>query len=114
MSKFVEAFERGTSGKRGVSTGECPGCVRCAEQHDMSLAEHERAWRAGEVDSEGSFSWRPCGICGTTLGGNRHVWHWIRGGDESGKGGEIEHEDDMCTDCMLFSANGDEPESWHA
>jgi hypothetical protein len=41
------------------------------------------------------------------------VWHWIRvreGGDPTGKGGDIMHERDMCSDCLLFQANGDEPE----
>jgi hypothetical protein len=27
---------------------------------------------AGEEDSEEYFSWQPCGVCGSTLGGNRY------------------------------------------
>lgn len=81
----------------------------------MTAEDHSEALHAGKLDeSGGSFSWRPCGICGTTLGGDRCVWHWIYGGDEYGKGGTIEHESDACTDCVYYLANGDEPESWHA
>lgn len=114
MSAFTDAVAKGVDGMRGVSTGECPGCERCAEAHDMSPEEHKRAWHDGNLDSaEGSFSSVRCGICGTRLHGDRHVWHWISGGDEHGAGGTIEHESDACTDCVLYLANGDEPESWH-
>lgn len=115
MSEYTDAVARGLDGMKGVSSGECPGCERCAERHDMTPDEHRAAWHDGKVDdAEESFSWQPCGICGTTLGGDRSTWHWISGGDDHGKGGEIVHEDDMCTDCVLYLANGDEPESWRA
>lgn len=82
----------------GISSGQCPGCEECVE--------------SGETYDEASFSWCQCGICGSTLGGDRYVWHWINGGDQYGKGGEIVHESDMCVDCLMFEANGDEPEQW--
>ena len=41
-------------------------------------------------------------------------WLWISGGIEHGKGDEIVCEDDACTDCVFYLANGDEPESWRA
>ncbi len=79
----------------------------------MTPDEHRKAWHDCQIDDvEESFSWVSCGICRTTLGGNRCTWHWIRGGDENGKGGDIVHEDNMCMDCVLFLANGDEPEGW--
>lgn len=106
MSDYTDAVERGLVGMKGVSSGECPGCESCAERHDMTPEEHRKAWRNGLDGDDESFSWRPCGICRTSLGGNRHLWHWISGGDEHGKGGTIEHETDMCTDCVLFLANG--------
>jgi hypothetical protein len=40
------------------------------------------------------------------------TWHWIDGGDKYGAGGEIQHEDDMCTDCVMYLAYGTEPEDW--
>lgn len=115
MSEYTDAVEAGTKDMKGISTGECPGCPQCAEYHDMTPDEHYAAWHDGKVDDvEGSFSWSPCGICGSSLGGDRYVWHWISGGDEHGKGGDIQHEHDACEDCVLFLANGDEPEHWEA
>ena len=114
MSTYTDAVARGLADMKGVSSGECPGCATCAERHDMTREEHEEAWRSGKLGGdEESFSWSPCGVCGTTLGGDRCTWHWIRGGDEHGKG-EIEHDDDMCTDCVLYLAYGTEPENWLA
>jgi len=115
VSAFTDAVDARLNGMRGVSTGECPGCERCAELHRMSPEQHRAAWHDGKLDdAEGSFSWATCGICGTTLGGDRHVWHWIHGGDAHGAGGSIEHENNACTDCVYYLANGDEPESWRA
>jgi hypothetical protein len=72
----------------------------------MEVAEFNEAYENGEVCEEGSFSWSSCGICGSSLGGDRYPWHWI---DENG---EIVHESDACVDCVVFLANGDEPEDW--
>lgn len=115
MSAYTDAVAACLRDRRGVSAGECPGCEACAERHDMTLDEHRAAWRDGKLDGGGeSFSWSPCGVCGTKLGGDRCTWHWISGGIEHGKGDEIVHEDDACTDCVFYLANGDEPESWRA
>jgi len=106
---YCEAVERNLKGLEGVSTGDCPGCEQCAENADMTPEEHEEAW--GSMDgAEASFSWRSCGICGCHLGGDRHVWHFIIPKDGSCVGQPIYHEDDACTDCVMFLANGDVPE----
>jgi len=112
VSAYTDAVERGPAGMRVVSIGECPGCEKCAESHDMTPEEHRAAWQSGRVSDEGGFSNCRCGICGTRLAGDRYAWHWIDGGDKHGKGGTIVHESDACADCLLFLANGDEPESW--
>ncbi len=39
------------------------------------------------------------------------MWHWI---DPNDPKREINHEGDMCDDCALYLANGDEPESWRS
>jgi hypothetical protein len=79
--------------------------------HD-DVTHHRDAWATGDLPSGGQhFSCHPCGICGTTLGGDRHAWHWV---DPNDPAREIEHESDACTDCVVFLANGDEPESWKA
>jgi len=66
----------------------------------------EQDWRDGKLDaSEPSFAWSECGICGSRLGGNREVWHYVHGG-------KLYHADDACTDCVLYLATGDAPEDW--
>lgn len=95
MSAYTEAVERNIWDLKFVSTGgteECPECIEAGytERHG----------------DEGSFYWTPCGICGSPLGGDRYIWHWI---DEDGA---MMHEDSACTDCVLYLANGDEPEDW--
>jgi hypothetical protein len=67
------------------------------------MEEFEVAWSSGEVYSEPGFSWSPCGICGSGLGGDREPWHAINEG-------EILHFDDACVDCVLYLAYGDLPE----
>jgi hypothetical protein len=114
MSTYTDAVAAGLRDMKGVSSGECPGCEACAELHDMTPEEHSEAWHAMAVEYDTAFSSCRCGICGTTLAGDRTLWHWINGGDEHGKGGEIVHENDMCTDCVFFLAYGTEPEQWRA
>jgi hypothetical protein len=113
MSKYTDAVSRGLKSLTAVSIGECPGCPQCAKNHGMTPKAHERAWRSGTLlETEGSFSWRPCGICGTKLGGNRECWHAIDA-DKPVAGGEILHFEDACTDCVMYLANGDEPDRWY-
>ena len=91
MSTYTDAVETNLTGLKAVSFGPCYG-QDCCEDYD----EH--------IGNEASFSWSSCGICGTSLGGNRYVWHWI---DEDN---ELMHEDNGCTDCLVYISNGDEPE----
>lgn len=111
MSEYTDAVERGLKGLAAVSTGICPGCEQCREDHapDLTMEEFEKAWQNGDFWEGDSFSMQRCGICGTRMGGDRYVWHWL---DEEGKLSGIQHEDDCCQDCVLFLANGDEPEQW--
>jgi hypothetical protein len=71
-----------------------------------SAGEHEEAWGRGDICEEPSFSWRSCGICGSSFGGDRGSWHWVS--DDNA----VQHESDACVDCIMYLANGDEPESW--
>lgn len=110
QTAFIEAFTRGTEGMIGVSAGSCPGCARCMELDGIEDPDEHRAeWESGDLAEHHSFSWRPCGICGTRLGGSRNVWHRV---DDPHGAREIIHEDDMCDDCLFFHANGDLPEQW--
>ena len=91
MSDYTDRVERGLEGLRAVSFGPCYGEPWCEDYTE-------------DVGDEGGFSWSPCGICGSTLGGDRYVWHWL---DEDG---ELMHESDGCADCLIYISNGDEPE----
>jgi hypothetical protein len=106
MSRYTDAVERGLESMEAVSfglicSGDCPAC------NDAGFAEPytEDGTPYGEyVGDEGSFSWAPCGICDSSLGGGRYVWHWLD------VNGELMHEDDGCVDCLFYISNGDEPE----
>jgi hypothetical protein len=62
-------------------------------------------WESGCFPDEPSFSWASCGICGSTLGGDREVWHGI-----DDLTGTLYHFGNACVDCIIYLANGDEPE----
>ncbi len=105
-SPFALAVEAGLAGLTAVSPGICPGCETCRDELGYdSLAELEIAWENGEAPNEPHFSWRPCECCGSHLGGDREPAHGI---DENG---DIVHFS-VCVDCVLYLANGDEPEDW--
>lgn len=137
MSEYTDRVESGLKGLTAVSTGTCPGCDECRESHGLYGVEEdeygwfepdrgghvvyhateegalkaarerfEQDWSSGHVDSESSFSWSSCGICGSTLGGDREIWHGL-----DDLTGTLYHFDDACTDCVVYLANGDEPES---
>jgi hypothetical protein len=140
MSDFTDAVDAGLKGLTAVSTGVCPGCNECREQHGFTVAEEDdclgvagfvceadagahfgteaecaihaqkcfqAAWESGKICDEGSFSWSSCGICNSRLGGDRFDWHGL-----DDLTGTLYHFDDACVDCVLYLANGDEPESW--
>ena len=60
------------------------------------------------TDGEPHFSWQKCDSCGTYLGGDRHAAAGIL------EVGNAVIPLEICTDCLVFHANGDEPESWRA
>lgn len=118
MSAYTDAVERGLEGLQAVSTGPCPGCETCAENYgfetdEQGMAAFRKAWQSGDVESVASFSWSGCDICGTSLGVDTECWHAIAGkpGDDL-KGREILHFQSACVDCVMYLANGDEPEEW--
>lgn len=117
MSRYTKAVESHLKGITAVSTGVCPGCFTCAREHGFEDEEYgvvkeeefEEAYRSGKLVDEPHFSWTSCGICGSTLGGNRSVWHGIFETDMKTHR-SIQHFDDACADCVVFLANGDEPD----
>ena len=106
MSNFPDSIEHYTKGIQHLSSGPCPGCDECglADVSDMDSPEYQGA-------SESSFSWSQCDGCGSRLGGDRFYAHGIivdKPTDDM-RSRDIIHLD-VCMDCYLFFANGDEPE----
>ena len=93
--EYLEAITHNFPDHHDISPGACPGCETCGLEEDCSQEQLD-------MMSEGSFSWRACDCCGSTLGGNRYPAHWL---DENK---EIMHEE-ICHDCVLYLANGDLP-----
>ncbi|KKM88460.1 hypothetical protein LCGC14_1258600 [marine sediment metagenome] len=55
-----------------------------------------------DYPDEGGFSWSHCEGCGSAFGGDRYAGHGLIDG-------ELIHLQ-LCTDCLLYLVNGDEPE----
>lgn len=76
-----------------------------------NLPEDDEA--AYELANEPSFSWQPCESCGSTLGGHRYAAHAIHReafGPDAARPDDVHHIE-ICTDCLVWHANGDEPEN---
>jgi hypothetical protein len=66
--------------------------------------------RNGSAHADPFFSWEGCDICGSSLGGDFEPWHGIAKGKSVAEG--LFHGSHACVDCILYLANGDEPENW--
>jgi hypothetical protein len=107
MSEFLKAYQNGTAGMEFLSPGFCCACEECRDNAGFCCEHSARAAQekdGGGLD-EGHFSWHSCDTCGSTLGGDRYAAH---GRD---KDGAIVHLS-ICSDCLMYMANGDEPEQW--
>ena len=106
--KYIESVEANLEGLTAVSSGVCPGCEVCRDElsPESTMEEFYELWSEGKVDSEASFAWQGCDVCGSQLFGNFECWHAI---DEDG---EIIHGNHCCVDCVLYLAYGDVPEDW--
>jgi hypothetical protein len=71
QADFLARFERGTDGAE-VTLG------MLATEHDETCPNYGD-WQGHECSCETrTFSWSPCGVCGSSLGGSRHaVTFWI-------------------------------------
>ena len=92
MSAYTQAVKSGLEGLDFVSVGyiEHDKCSECPEEQN---------------GDEGHFSWSACGVCNSSLGGDRFAAH---GMDTDGN---LVHLD-VCVDCLQYIANGTEPEEW--
>lgn len=108
---FAETVEHNLKGLKFVSTGLSSGCEICAKRYgytnedgEVDIEKFKSDYEVGEVLNEGSFSWNGCGICRSSLGGHRFIWHYV---DEDN---EIVHKGDCCVDCLCYINNGQLPE----
>lgn len=134
MSKFTD----GTAFKAAVehyaknlyvATGAAPGCDDCLPvpermcnrpdcYRDEPCIDCVRArtedpgddWH--DLANEPHFSWSTCDTCGTSYGGSRYPAHGIVQGGASLPEDTILHLD-VCTDCLMYFANGDVPDIWY-
>lgn len=60
-------------------------------------------------NEELGFSWSACECCGSSLGGDRHELAYTKPGTAEGP-----IMISACTDCLIYAANGEEPENWEA
>jgi len=128
-SPFVKAVERGLEGLEHVSTGACVGCYECGLEESAPCPEcngdgvfgckgcggdgvvditYDNNPQLMDLANEPHFSRVACDCCGSHLGGDRHPAHGIAKINDR----ETLVHLDVCTDCLVYLANGDEPEEW--
>lgn len=108
-SPFLQAVNARLKGLQGIDPGVACGC--CSECN--SIWDHEGTEPPEEQpDDEGGFSWSDCDSCGSSLGGNRYAAHTWREGEDV-RTVPVTHLS-ICEDCLVFHANGDEPENWES
>lgn len=101
MSAFTDAVARTLAGIDAVSVGAAPGCELCGLAHIEDANDDVEAVEIAEIPS---FSWMACDSCGAPRGGDRHPMHGLIDG-------ELWHGT-CCTDCLIYHANGEEPDDW--
>ena len=87
-TEFEKAFKQGLKGCKFESAGVCPTCPECGE----------------DATDDAFFSYNPCDICGSVLGGDRYAAHCLIDG-------ELCHLN-ACIDCICYMANGELPTEW--
>ena len=115
---FIERFERATEGKTFLSVGVYPPepCRPCAGSGVLGDDSCDHCSGRGtscdcptcedsdpENSEGGGFSWSSCDTCDSRLGGDRYAAHYR---DDT----RAVHHLDVCTDCLMFIANGDLPD----
>lgn len=113
MSAFTDSIAHYCEGLH-VAPGASACCSECLDAYDIEDTGDIDAMQEQLYDIEsGGFSWSQCDSCGSTFGGDRHDAHGIA---VSSTGFVADYDPihmSICSDCLLFHANGDEPEDWH-
>ncbi len=109
MCKFTNAIQRNWPDYI-IAPGTSHDCDACTGGEDIDPDNHETL----QMYDEESFSWCECDSCGSTFGGarfNAHAIHKEAFGPDAKRPDDIHHVD-ICTNCLMFHANGDLPEDW--
>lgn len=104
LSSFAQSVEDYLEGLEFCSPGICGTCPECQRYYGMQPRAFYTAVENGDVYDEGSFTWRPCECCRSPLGGDRYAAHGID------KESDTLVHFEICFDCLMYLANGDEPE----
>ena len=113
MSRFTDAIEHYCEGLT-VAPGAASCCDDCRDLYgcDDGMTENEAQEYLCD-HAEPWFSWQPCDSCGSRFGGDREAAHGL----PIDARGALDYSRDMlhmaiCVDCLMFWANGEEPERW--
>ena len=106
-ANYIESFERRTRGLEAISCGLCASCSDCQSAFDVGEKKLQAMIDKGLSD-EGGFSRAGCDCCGSSLGQNLYAAHALI--DLDGRKVLIHLE--VCSDCVMFVANGDLPKQW--
>lgn len=113
MSKFHDSIAHYCKGFT-VAPGAAACCDECLSAYGIDSDGRTVDEMQEELygQEEAGFSSAQCDSCGSTYAGDRHEAHGIE--TERDERGELQiYHLTICTDCLLFHANGDEPETWH-
>ena len=107
MSKYTDTVENALLEMKSCSSGVCADCKDCYSDHGRDLGPESwvDAVKSGEVLGVSEFGTYGCDLCGTYLAGERHAAHYLNEYDG------LEHVE-VCIDCVMYLAYGDEPEEW--
>lgn len=107
MSEFSERVRQNLEGIGHLSPGVVAGCPQCPDVEDYG-GDLDRTHQDAQ---EASWSWKACGSCGTRRDGDRHPAHaWAEDADPVEEGVDGLYHLLICTDCLLFHVNGEEPD----
>lgn len=98
MSAFTDSIDHYCDGYTVA-----PGCKGKECEHNPE--------RSHDHLCEPHFAWSQCDSCGSTFGGDREQATMIPHDFKPGGNSEM-IDASICVDCVLFWANGDEPEQW--
>ena len=109
MCEFTDAIQSNWPNYT-IEPGISHDCHICTNGEDIDLDDYETL----QIYDEASFSCGECNSCGSTFGGDRfnaHAIHKEAFGPDAKRPDDVHHVD-ICTDCLMFHANGDLPDDW--